>query len=70
MSSFTHAHLDPALGALLQPPGGDQLRLSRDAAARHAVTAALAERRTAARGPAPRSVWVRARRALARPRPA
>ena len=72
MSSFTHTHLDPTVRALLDPHVPDQLRLSQQAAHRYAVTAALAEQRTAARRPAltARAVWVRARRALRRPRPA
>ena len=72
MSAYSFLTLDLALLQSLDTSTTEQLRLSRRAAQRHAVTQALRERRASsdAERPARRSLWQRARRLVLRPRPA
>jgi hypothetical protein len=72
MSSSSSSTLDPVLRQLLETSTSEQLRLSRQAAHRHSLLEAVAERRaaSASRRPARRSLWERARRLVVRPHPA
>jgi hypothetical protein len=72
MSSYSYSTLDPALRQLLETSTTEQLRLSRQAARRHSLLEAVAERRvaSAARRPARHSLWERARRLVVRSHPA
>jgi hypothetical protein len=72
MSPYSYSALDLPLLQLLDSSTTEQLRLSREAARRSAITQAVADRWTSsdAGRPARRSLWQRARRLVLRPRPA